>query len=379
MTAPLLEEAQARYDKHHGVKAKPEPLLDVMAALSQWKVTDEQVELMEATRIIWRDAIALGHLGVWCSAANGGKSALARFAAGELAHREYHVLYLNEDAGAGDLPAMHEHAKQHRYTLLNSTLTGSSPDAQLDVLNRLVHDGADLNGYVLIFDTLKKYVDLMSKGGSRAFFRLMRALTQRGATIILLAHTNKHIGLDGKPMFEGVGDVRNDVDELFYLDATDKDERGIRTLTLRPDKTRCAVKAVTFMLDTTDMTMRALDRVIDVQEMERTRRQQEQDREVIDAIDEALLGGGMNRTELIELASTTSGHGAKSVRKVLDRYCSEDTSDTKALWMVTNVRVNNSRYISRKPGRLPPLPNRQTAEPFQPAEPAEPTREEAWR
>ena len=32
-----------------------------------------------------------------------------------------------------------------------------------------------------------------------------------GATIVLLGHTNKHVGLDGKLIFEGVADVRNDV------------------------------------------------------------------------------------------------------------------------------------------------------------------------
>ena len=70
-----------------------------------------------------------------------------------------------------------------------------------------------LGNIVLIVDTLKKFVELMSKGGARLFFSLMRALTQRGATVILLGHTNKHRGPDGKLVFEGVGDVRADVDE----------------------------------------------------------------------------------------------------------------------------------------------------------------------
>lgn len=353
-------------------QAKHPPKPDVMAAFNRWRVTDEQVEQMEETRLIWRDAVALSHLAVWSSPANGGKTALARFAAGELAPRGYQVLYFQEDAPAGDLPAMHEHATQHGYALLNSTLTGSSPNDQLDVLHQLVQDGADLNNYVLIFDTLKKFADLMSKGGAREFFRLMRSLTQRGATVILLGHTNKHVGLDGKLMFEGVGDVRNDCDELFYLDATDKDDRGLRTLTLRPDKTRCAVKPATFVLDTTDMTMRALDRVVDVQELEKSRRQRLQDAAVIQAIDEALSVTGMNRSELIEQARAMSGHGAKSVRNVLDRYCFENKDDPRALWLVTYLRLNNTRYISRNPARLPPLPNRQTAEPARRAEPTEP-------
>lgn len=320
-------------------------------AFRRFMVTDEQVEQMEATRKIWRDLIAQNHLQAWIGPAGSGKTAVATFAAGELAPRNFQVLYLQEDASAGDLPAMHEHAKRHGYTLLNSTLGGASPEEQLDVLEGLVQEGADLNGYVFIFDTLKKFALLMSKEGARAFFRLMRALTLRGATVILLGHTNKHVGADGKPVFEGVGDVRNDVDELFYLHATEKDERGVRTITLTPDKTRCDVKAATFTLDTTSMTVRALDRVIDVQELERAKRQRQEDAEVIQAIDEALSSSGMNRTELIELASASSGHGARAVRKVLDRYLSEDKEDAAALWLLTRLRHNNTQYVSRKPGR----------------------------
>lgn len=320
-------------------------------AFKRFMVTDEHVEQMEATRKIWRDVLAQNHLQAWIGQAGSGKTAVATFAAGELASRGFQVLYLQEDASAGDLPAMHEHAKRHGYALLNSTLCGSSPEEQLDVLEGLAQDGADLNGYVFILDTLKKFAVLMSKEGARAFFRLMRSLTLRGATVILLGHTNKHVGADGKPVFEGVGDVRNDVDELFYLHATEKDERGIKTITLTPDKTRCDVKAATFTLDTSSMTVSALDRVIDVQEMEKAKRQRQEDAEVIQAIDEALMSGGMNRTELIDLASASSGHGAKSVRKVLDRYLSEDKEDTNALWLLTRMRHNNTQYVSRRPGR----------------------------
>jgi hypothetical protein len=91
--------------------------------------------------------------------------------------------------------------------------------------------------------------------------------------------------------------------------------------------------------------------VIDVQELERAKRQRDEDAEMIQAIDEALHSGGMNRTELISLASASSGHGAKSVRKVLDRYLSDDKDDSRALWLLSRMRLNNVQYVSRRPGR----------------------------
>jgi len=362
--------------QRQGQREPSDEPIDPMAALSQWIVTDRQVQDMEETEIIWRGLIASSHLAGVIGPAGSGKTAVAEMAAGEMAATGMVVFYFQEDAAAGDLPAKHERAKQHGYKLLNSTLSGSSAEAQLNALHDMVGTGINLTGYVLIFDTMKKYVDLMSKGGARAFFVLLRSLTQRGATVILLGHTNKHLGPDGRPVFEGVGDVRNDVDELLYLDATEKDERGIKTMTLRPDKTRCAIKAATFELDTTTMTVRALDRVIDVQEQLRAKQQQEHDADAIQAIDEALAKGGMNRTELIDRAAALCGHGTKSVRRVLDRYCSAEKAPG-VLWLTTYYRTNNTRRITCNPARLPPLPNRQTSKPAEPAERAEPEHEEA--
>jgi hypothetical protein len=351
------------------VDMPPDGPIDPMAALSAFIVTEEQVQKMVETEIIWRVVIPSGHVSAWIAPAGAGKTAVATFAASELPALGYRVLYFQEDAGAGDLPAMHEHAKAHGYTLLNSTLGGSQPEAQLASLRLMVESGADLTGFVFIFDTLKKYADLMSKGGTRALFALFRGVTQRGGTVVLLGHTNKHHGPDGKPVFEGVGDVRNDVDELFYLDATEKDAWGRVTITLRPDKSRCEVKPASFTLDTTTMTVRPLDRVIDVHEQLQRKRQEEQDAEAIRAIDECLLRGGMNRTELVDKAAQSCGHGAKAIRKVLDRYSSTEKTP-QALWLVTYYRVNNTRHVSRNPLRALPKAN-----PTEPAKRAEPEHE----
>lgn len=326
------------------------PRADPLQALAHWFVTDEQVEKMQATRLIWRRIVALSHLSVWAAPGNGGKTTLAKTAADELAAAGYTVLFFQEDASAGDLPALHEHAREHGYKLLNSTLAGSLPEDQIHVLRGLARDGADLAQFVMFFDTLKKYADLMSKGGSRDFFQLMRALTQRGATVILLGHTNKHRGVDGKLIFEGVGDVRNDVDEMFYIDATDKDAQGLVTLTIRPDKMRCAVAEATFELDTRTMQVRALPEVVDVAAIREAQQRRQADAALIEVIRTVLAGGGMNYTELLERAVRAAEKPRSRVRDVLDRYCSEDKDAPGALWTETRMRVNNTRYIALRPG-----------------------------
>jgi len=322
---------------------------DPLAALRQFLVTCEQVEAMQQTRLLCGGLIGQGHLAVICAPAGAGKTQMAKFVAMRLAP-EFKVLFFQEDASAGDLPALHEHAQAHGYSLMNSTLAGSSPDKQLEVLEGLVKDAVDLNNFVLIFDTLKKFCDLMSKGGSRGFFRLMRALTLRGATVILLGHVNKHKSADGKPLFEGVGDVRNDVDELIYLESTPRADDGTVTMTMRPDKARCAIKEATFVLDTHTMIVRQADRVVDVNGMLQAQRQRAAAETVVASICKTLAGGGLGFEALRRAVMADTGEGRNRVGQVIEAYCSDEPSDTHALWLQTRIAKNNTRYISLKPG-----------------------------
>lgn len=351
--------------------SKPEKApIDPLEALSNFAVNEEMVREMEASTIIWRSVIVNKHIGAWIAPGNGGKTTAAKQAAGELAQAGHTVMFFQEDAGAGDIPALHEHAEKHGYLLLNSTLSQSTPEQQLAVLQRFVKEGANLDGFVMFFDTLKKYTDLMSKGGARAFFTLMRGLTQRGATIVLLGHTNKHVGTDGKLIFEGVADVRNDVDEMFYIESTKPDANNRVLLTMTPDKQRAPVKPITFELDIDTMALRVLERSVNVRELQRIDVQREEDAPINQAILSAMGGSGMNRTELVEAVAKSTGVGVKAVRRVLDRHCTSDASCTTSLWLETYIRLKNTRYIARHPN-VPPLPNCRTAKPAELAELAE--------
>lgn len=329
------------------------PVADPLAALTRWVVTDEQVATMQATEIIWRGLIARSHVSVWAAPANGGKTTVARFAAAELSDDGYRVLYFQEDASAGDLPMLHEHAKASGYALLNSTLAGTSAEEQLDVLREMARQETCLDSVVMFFDTLKKYGDLMSKRGTREFFMLMRSLTLRGATIILLGHTNKHLGLDGKPVFEGVGDIRNDVDELFYLEALPKDADGRVVVTIRPDKTRCAVHEASFDIDTRDMSVTPREQPVDVRALRQQQEHLEQDRWLIDAINAALGNGGMNHTDLVTKVRAEMSATRSQVEAVVRRYTSSTAGTPGALWSETRLPQMNARRIALMPAGFP--------------------------
>lgn len=327
----------------------PKPVRDPLAALTRWALTDEQVEKMQQTRMICRGLLAHQHLAALLGPAGSGKTALATDVVARVLAEQYRVLYFQEDASAGDLPRLHDHARQAGYQLLNSTLAGCSTEDQLDVLRDLAKSDVDLSDAVLIFDTVKKYADLMSKGGTRAFLTLMRSLTLRGATVLLLGHTNKHRGPDGKLVFEGVGDVRNDVDELLYIEAGERDAGGMVTVTIRPDKARCAVRDVSFQLDTATMRASELPRVVDVVAELADRKQREQDADLIEAARTVLAHGGVTHSDLIKRVCAETGQGRNAVAKVVNRYLGDDPTDERALWIETRFRVNNTRHVSLKP------------------------------
>lgn len=323
---------------------------DPLAALTRWALTDEQVEKMQQTRMICHGLLAHQHLAALLGPAGSGKTAVATDVVARALAQRFRVLYFQEDASAGDIPRLHDHAKQCGYQLLNSTLAGCSTEDQLAALRGLAKSDVDLSDAVMVFDTVKKYADLMSKGGTRAFLTLMRSLTLRGATVLLLGHTNKHRGPDGKLVFEGVGDVRNDVDELLYIEAGEKDAGGMVTVTIRPDKARCAVREASFQLDTATMRATELPRVVDVAAEVADRKQRDEDADLIEATRAALASGGMTHSELVKRVCADTGQGRNAVARVVNRYLGDDLSDAQALWLETRIRVNNTRHVSLRPG-----------------------------
>jgi hypothetical protein len=330
-----------------GVRPPP-PDLDLdslIAELTPFLVTDEKVKDLEDTKLIWRDSLAQSHLHAWCSPGNGGKTSLALVAAKELVQSDHRVLFFQEDASAGDLPALHEHASLNGYLLLSSGLAKGAATTitdQVKLIRRYAESGADLRNAVIFFDTLKKYTDLMSKSAAKDFFQLMRVMTQCGATVILLAHTNKHAGVDGKLIFEGVGDVRNDVDNLSYLESTaDVAPDRCKTVTLRHDKVRAKMRALSFKMNTETRAIEFLDNPVDVKAEEKARKEYFEDAPIIAAVRGSLLNGPRNFTELRNEVAGFVGVGRKKVGDAIHKY-----AEKSKIWTIEPMATNNVHVVT---------------------------------
>ena len=89
-----------------------------------------------------------------------------------------------------------------------------SSNQALDLLSE-IQVSQEADGKIVILDTLKKFVPVLDKSTVSRTFDVFRRFASAGGTVILLGHTNKNRDSKGKLIFEGVGDLRSDVDNLY--------------------------------------------------------------------------------------------------------------------------------------------------------------------
>ncbi|MCM5570482.1 AAA family ATPase [Burkholderiaceae bacterium FT117] len=126
------------------------------------------------------------------------------------------VYYINVDDHAQGLLEKLRIADECGFHLLVDGYREFSSTNFLDTL-RVMTAEDQARGVVVILDTLKKFTDLMDKSRASAFMKVARQFIVKGGTIVGLAHTNKYLGSDGKPVFAGTTDVRDDADCVHIL------------------------------------------------------------------------------------------------------------------------------------------------------------------
>jgi hypothetical protein len=211
-------------------------------------LTTTEAEKMLNITYPYPNLIPKGSINAYPSPPNGGKTAIFTHASCKMADAGMKVFYINADANPSQLKYQQTKADKHGFRIL-------APDAKdaggvkglMQTLVDLSKLDVRLDDTVLVFDTLKKFVDMLSKGEMKSFMGLLRKLAAKGGTVCLLSHTNKYPGTDGKLIYEGTGDLRADVDNLIYLYSS-LAEPGVREVTTAPDKTRAMFAPISFRI-----------------------------------------------------------------------------------------------------------------------------------
>jgi hypothetical protein len=230
---------------------------------------------------------------------------------------------------------------EYGYTLINPDLTNGTADKVIEELKFASTSQSDFSKVVIVLDTLKKFGDMMNKAKSKQFNSLLRTLTAKGITVICLAHTNKHEDKDGKPIFEGTGDLRNDFDELIYLIPI-RNLDGTTTVSTLKDKTRADIRDESFVI-TADREVKLLEHHIDTLAISEWQKNLADDEPVIKFILEHISPISKTATELRTIAMNTNvKYSRNRLDAVLKRYCAGNSPDPK--WSASPASTIGFKY-----------------------------------
>lgn len=310
------------------------------SGLMSMAVTDEMVEMIEDAKFAWLSLIPQGHMTVFCAEANGGKTTIMVHAAAQMAADGYKVLYINSDASASDIKHYHEHATDHGYTLINPDISGGNNEKVVQHLTWVADNQDDCSDTVIVLDTLKKFTDMMVKSKNKQFYEVLRKLTTKGMTVVTLAHTNKYAGEDGKPVFEGTNDLRNDFDNLIYMIPV-KNQDGSMTVTTVHGKSRADLVHVTFEISP-DREVTLLPNKVDTLAISQMQKSLKADGEIIEFIKTNIRFAAKTAAELYEISKADSGFSRREIKKILERHTSGHSPEP--LWLSLPGKTNGTRY-----------------------------------
>lgn len=247
------------------------------------------------------------------------------------------VFYVNADDNFKGLVTKLEIAERYGFNMVAPGYSDFNVNEFAGYMDAMIK-GDQCQGKVIILDTLKKFTNIMDKKVSSDFGKVMRGFVSKGGTMILLAHTNKNRDNDGKVVFSGTSDIVDDVDCAYTIDASEGSDGLYKTVVFENIKSRgdveqdIAFKYLNKVTIADGGYLALLDSVSRVSEQQaQLAKSQVKVQEILDknaptieAIREALEGGEMPKTELIEAAHQLSGVSKERVTKALNAHTGKD-------------------------------------------------------
>lgn len=306
----------------------------IRTRIDRLTVTEQQLADVEESRSIWLETIFASKLHVWVAALGVGKTTIALKAAQDISEAGYEVLYFNLDASAPDLKQYAELAGKGNYKLLAPLATGTSDKDCAQLLVEFSEEAEELHGTVFFLDTLKKFTDVINKSRSKEFYRVLRAITIKGGTVVCLAHTNKRPDADGRIVYEGTGDLKSDCDIMMMMLKGEIDGRML--VSTEYEKARALTVNHTFSINK-DRTVEVEGNYMDLRAIQLEREQSEHDEQAIQQIKSTLWEGPATQTEILNEANEVHGLPKHRARLILKRYEGME-------WRVTRGQRHNRLF-----------------------------------
>ena len=313
-------------------------------------------QMLDDTFVL-QDVAILGQWTTLYAAPNTGKTLLTLWLLREVLRQHTldgdYVFYVNADDNFRGIVEKTELAEQWGFHMVAPNQNGFNSAEITQLMIQLAETG-EAKGVVIILDTLKKFVNQMDKKVATEFGIISRGFVAAGGTLICLAHTNKHKSADGRPIYGGTADIRDDSDAVFTIDKVEgrlfEDEIAVEFIN---DKARGDVAdSVSFsyakrhgqtyaqLVD----TVRRIDneKIDELKLSAAVSKKLDEDQDAITAICSAINSGVTSKSAIIKNVGDT-GISHKTIRRIL----AEREGAVYSLghrWQVTVGKHNKSTY-----------------------------------
>lgn len=306
--------------------------------LDQYSLMGHLAELekntVEQTPVLGNLALK-GQSTVFYSAPNNGKTLIALHLLIEAIIRQSidskKVYYLNmDDTGQGLLEKCRI-AEEYGFHMLADGHKGFKTALFIDIIIYMIEN--DLcRDRVIILDTLKKIVDVMSKDKASRFTKLMRVFILMGGTLISLAHTNKKPDSNGKPVYGGISDILDDCDCAYTLAKVNTDKESTQKVVEFENIKRrgnvAQTAAYTYSLESNiDYNQLLLSvTALDPNQLKPLKQAEaiKADAELIRIVKVCLLEGVNTKMRLADAVALEAGISKRSALSVIEKYTGED-------------------------------------------------------
>ncbi len=211
-TMPDYSEDQPQQDKT--------TVLDELKALSAVSRIEEMEANLSKDTFVFDELALDGQITLFYAKPNTGKTLFfLRFIMDSIKNDSINgsdVFYINADDHYKGFLTKVKIAKNYGFEMLSPQEAGVNPEVIIKMLDDLSRTD-EAKGKIVILDTLKKFVNMMSKSSQSDFYLTLRKLVAKNATVIIAGHANKYPDAEGNLIYEGTSDVMNDIDCAYSI------------------------------------------------------------------------------------------------------------------------------------------------------------------
>ncbi len=315
-----------------GANEKPS-IATVRTQLDKWSVLGEADRLAQeaqAPELLISDLCLKGQATAIYAQPGAGKTMLMVYelvqAVAEGRVDPASIYYVNaDDNGFGAA----EKAKIFEEWGINMLIPGEKGFSASELVPEMRRMAAkkEAKGKTVILDTLKKFTSIMQKSEAAEFGKLCRQFVVAGGSVIVLAHTNKNLGADGKLTYAGTTDILEDFDAAYVAKLDQGVQPDLCSVTFAKLKGRSgnADEAVYVYNRNGQLSYRERLETMRRLDAEEARDlgsaiDAANDEDIVEAIEDAILGEVRAKSEILQNVSKSLSVPRHRVKAVLEKY-----------------------------------------------------------